>query len=447
MTPKDSAAPPRPPLRILIVSQYFWPESFRINDLAASLRARGHAVDVLTGLPNYPHGRFFDGYGATGPLRDAYDGIPVRRVPIVARGSARGWRLALNYSSFVLSAGLLGPFVTPRAVDVLFVFAPSPPTVALPALWLGALRRRPVVFWVQDLWPEALTAVDAVRSRFALRAVGRLVSAIYRRCDLVLGQSEAAVSAIRARGAEASRVRYFPCSAEDIYLTEAVASDATSNANGNSAAGSAAGARLFETFGVPPGFRVLFAGNVGVAQDLGGLLDAAERLRARTDIQWVILGDGRRRAWVASEVERRGLHATVHLIDQHPLSAMPAFFAAADALLVTLKRAPGFAETIPSKIQAYLASGRPIVAALDGEGARIVRDAGAGMACPAADPAALATAVADLANRTEEERAAMGRNGRLYYDRHFDRERLVDQLEAWLHELRAPSPSSGSRAV
>jgi colanic acid biosynthesis glycosyl transferase WcaI len=414
------------PLRLLVVSQYYWPEDFRINDLAASLRARGHVVSALTGLPNYPRGRFFDGYSLAGPLRERHDDVVLRRVPMVARGSARRWRLVLNYASFAISASVLGPFVTPRDIDAIFVFGPSPPTVVVPALWLGALRRRPVVFWVQDLWPEALVAVDAVRNRTILGVVGRFMGALYRRCDLVLGQSPAAVASIRARvGSDAAdRVRYFPCSAEDDYLATVPPGAAP---------------KLTE-LGVPAGFRILFAGNLGAAQDLEALLDAADLLRARADIQWVFLGDGRRRDWLAAEIDRRGLHPTVRLIPRRPMAEMPAFFADADALLVSLKDAPGLAETIPSKVQAYLASGRPIVAALGGEGARVIRESGAGVTCAPGDPAALANTVAGLAARSVAERDAMGRQGRDYYHYHFDRDRLIEQLESWLQNLRVPAP-------
>jgi colanic acid biosynthesis glycosyl transferase WcaI len=333
----------------------------------------------------------------------------------------------LNYLSFAASATVLGPLVTPRDIDAIFVFAPSPPTVAVPALLLGALRRRPVVFWVQDLWPEALMAVDAVRRPSLLGAVGRFVGALYRRCDLVLGQSPAAVDAIRLRGGidEPSRVRYFPCSAEDDYLVPAPA-DAVPK---------------LTALGVPAGFRVLFAGNLGAAQDLESLLNAADRVRARPDIQWVFVGDGRRRDWLAAEVDRRGLRSTVHLIGRHPMSDMPAFFADADALLVSLKDAPGLTETIPSKVQAYLASGRPIVGALGGEGARVIRESGAGLTCPPGDPIALADTVVRLASESAAEREAMGRRGRAYYADHFDRDRLLLRLEAWLRELRELRPS------
>jgi glycosyltransferase involved in cell wall biosynthesis len=218
------------------------------------------------------------------------------------------------------------------------------------------------------------------------------------------------------------RVKYFPSSAEAVYLQTP-----------------ATRTRLDEA-GIPPGFRVLFAGNIGAAQGLDVLLDAAERLRHRRDIQWVVVGDGSRRQWFDDEVARRGLGACVHRVGRFPVTEMPAFFASADVLLVTLNRTPGLEVTIPSKVQSYLAAGRPIVASLDGEGARVIREAGAGVTAGAGDAAALAAGVARLADLSPEERAAMGRAGRRYYDAHFDETRLMDQLEAWCRELARARP-------
>jgi glycosyltransferase involved in cell wall biosynthesis len=218
-------------------------------------------------------------------------------------------------------------------------------------------------------------------------------------------------------------VRYFPCSAEDDFLAP-VPANAPPKLTG---------------LGVPAGFRLLFAGNLGAAQNLDTLLDAADRLRESAGVQWVFLGDGRRRDWLAAEVDRRGLRSTVRLLPPRPMAEMPAFFADASALLVSLKDAPGLTEIIPSKVQAYLASGRPIVGALTGEGARVIRESGAGVTCAPGDAAALASTVAALAAQSAEDHEAMGRRGRDYYHRHFDRDRLIDQLESWLQALRVPA--------
>jgi glycosyltransferase involved in cell wall biosynthesis len=295
-------------------------------------------------------------------------------------------------------------------------------TVGLPALVLKRVTRAPVLFWVQDLWPESLAATGAVRARWVLDCVARLVRFIYRGCDLILVQSEAFVEPVRAFGVPASRIAYFPNSAEAFYRPVPAASAAAESAQ------------------LPSGFRVMFAGNVGAAQDFETILAAAERLKSHPHIRWLILGDGRMLAWVESEIARRGLQASVKLMGRHPPESMPRWFALADALLVTLRRDPIFALTIPSKAQSYLACARPIVAALDGEGARVLREAGAGIAVASGDAAALAQAVVQLYEMPETERRAMGERGRRYFEQHFEREGLLGRLEGWMGELARARP-------
>lgn len=412
-------------MRILIVSQYFWPETFIINDLVRGLKSRGHELTILTGMPNYPAGHFFAGYGFLSPVEETYHGSRVIRVPLIPRGGARGWRLAMNYLSFVLSASLLGPFRCREQFDLIFVYEPSPVTVCLPAIVLKRLKGIPIMFWVQDLWPESLVATGAVHSERILRQVGAMVRFIYRRCDRILVQSEGFIPKVRAAGTDPDRVRYFPNWAEPLYRPVALEKEAP------------------ERQGIPEGFRLMFAGNLGAAQSLETIVSAADRLRDRADIHWLILGDGRRMDWLRNEVKKRHLTERVHLLGRKPPESMPRYFALADALLVTLRRNPAFALTIPSKIQSYLACSRPVLAALDGEGARVVESSGGGFAVGAEDEVGLAEAVIRLYSMSESERAAMGARGRSYFERHFEREMLLDQLEEWLLET-AGERSCGS---
>jgi glycosyltransferase involved in cell wall biosynthesis len=405
-------------MHILIVTQYFWPEEFRINDLALGLKERGHRVTVLTGKPNYPGGRFFDGYGFFGRAREDLHGIEVLRVPLVARGNGGAFRLALNYCSFALTASALGPLRCRERYDAMLVFEPSPITVGLPARALRATTGVPVLFWVQDLWPESLAATGAVRAPWALELADRLTRFVYRGCDRILVQSRAFVEPIARMDVERSRIVYFPNSAEALYRPCELPEDA------------------YERSAMPAGFRILFAGNIGAAQDFATIIAAAELLKAQTHIRWCILGDGRLAPWVRDEIAKRRLESCVHLLGRHPVESMPRWFAAADALLVTLKRDPIFALTIPSKLQSYLACARPIVAALEGEGARVVTEAGAGYTAAPENAQALADAVRSIAALAPAERERMGQSGRRYFERHFERSRLLDQLEAWMLELR-----------
>ncbi len=404
-------------MKILVVTQYFWPENFRINDLVLGLKERGHEVNVLTGVPNYPGGRFFTGYNFFGPLFETYKDIPVRRVPLIPRGNGSRIRLVFNYFSFVFFACLSGPLRRLGSVDLIFVYEPSPITVCLPALLLKKLKFAPVMFWMQDLWPESLSATGAISSEKILKMVDILVRFIYRRCDRILIQSRAFIKPVKRQGGNPKRILYFPNSAEELYKPVKLEPNAPERAM------------------MPEGFCVTFAGNIGAAQDFETILNAAEVLKDHTKINWVIIGDGRLYPWVKRHATKRGLNETVHLLGRYPAETMPRFFALTDALLVTLKKEPIFALTIPSKVQSYLACAKPIIAALDGEGARVIEDAGAGITCPTENPEALAEAVLKLHNISEADRIKMGKKGRSYFKKHFEREMLLNRLEGWMKEL------------
>jgi colanic acid biosynthesis glycosyl transferase WcaI len=406
------------PLRILLVTQYFWPENFQINHLVRALRDRGHSVEVLTGKPNYPSGRFFDGYSAFGRAHELFEGIPVRRVPLAPRGDGGSLRLALNYLSFAASATFTGLANIRGDFDCIFVYAPSPITACLPALAIGRKTGAPVVLWVQDLWPESVTAASNAKSlRHAMPLLNGLVRSIYRGCARILIQSRAFRPSIESFAIPPERIAYLPQSVDDLFQQVPAAEEAP--------------AALQE-----PGFKIVFAGNIGQAQGFETLVEAAERLR-NTPVRWIILGDGRRREWLSGEIRRRKLERQIALPGAFPETAMPGFFAHADALLVMLRDEPIFALTIPTKVQAYLACGKPIIAALRGEGARVVEESEAGVTAEPGNPESLAAAVLRLMQMTPEERAKMGARGLAYSRTNFDRDMLADRLVALLRGARS----------
>jgi glycosyltransferase involved in cell wall biosynthesis len=342
-------------------------------------------------------------------------------VPQVPRGARSRVRLAANYLSYALMASLLGPFRCRGGYDAILVFQVSPATMGIASIVMKLVKGAPIFYWVQDPWPESLVATGAIRARWLLRAVDVLVRRLYQASSFVLIQSRSFRGHVESRGIQSERILYLPNTAEAFYVPlakdEAHAALAT----------------------VPPGFRVMFAGNIGSVQALPTILAAAELTRGRPDVQWVIVGDGSMRSWVAEEVQKRGLSATVHLLGRFPPQEMPRLFAGVDALLVTLRRDPVLALTIPSKVQSYLASGKPIVGSLDGEGAAIIREAGAGLCGPAEDANALAEQVLALASLESSARVDMGRRGREYFLAEFRDDMLIDRLEGWFLGLASHS--------
>jgi glycosyltransferase involved in cell wall biosynthesis len=401
-------------LKVLLVSQYFWPEEFRINDVVRSLIDKGVQIDVLTGKPNYPSGKIFSGYKALGFKRELYFGAKLSRVPLLPRGSNSKFKLAINYCSFILSGLIFGPWMQRgRKYDLIFVYGLSPILLSIPALYLAHLKKVPVVIWVQDLWPASLSATGYVKNKYALLFVEKLVRFIYSRANLLLVQSEAFIDPVRVL-APFTPIKYYPNSVDEIFSYE-MQLDLSDFSFLNSE------------------FVVMFAGNIGSAQSVEVIIEAANLLKNEKGIQFVILGDGSRRQWMADQIKTHQL-CNVHLPGRFPVETMPGFLQKADVLLVTLADQEIFATTIPNKIQAYLATGRPIIACMRGEGARVVSTAKAGLAVPAEDGVALSQAILRVHTMTQDERDEMGNNGREYFEKNFNHDYLVNKLIGYLEQ-------------
>lgn len=409
-------------MKLLIWSQYYWPETFGINHLAAALVRHGHEVTVLTGKPNYPEGQIYPGYAAAGLHVEWREGVRIVRLPMLPRGRGTAWRLVLNYLSFIASGYVLAPFaLRGRRFDAVFVYAPSPLLQALPAILMSWLKRAPLSVWVQDLWPESLHATGFVRNPLLLLAVSRLVRHIYRRSDSILVQSEAFRLPVLKICGQPAKIRYFPNAAF---------------ASGVDLAGDALPDGLQgELMGR---FAVVFAGNIGKAQSMNTILSAAQLLADVPSIHLYVVGAGSEAGLVAARIAAMRL-TNISMTGPLPQTAMPALFRAASALLVTLAPNPALDATVPSKLQAYLAAGKPVIASMNGEGALLVQAAEAGLSCPAGDARALADCVLTLHGMSSGERHRIGANGRLYAKTHFDPDSRVRELVAHLASLK-PNP-------
>ena len=404
-------------MRLLVVTQYFWPENFRINELVQGFVEKGHEVIVLTGWPNYPDGHIDTAFKQNPSDFSHFKGARIVRVPLITRGQSR-WTLALNYLSFVLTSSTLGLWkLRGQEVDVILAYQPSPVFIGFPGALLRWVKRAPMAFWILDLWPESLKAVGVVKSKWLLSLFGLIVSWVYKRCDLILVQSQRFVENIQKYAPPRTRMAYFPAWTDDVFTAQDTIELAS------------------EIPHRPDLFTVMFAGNIGEAQDFPAILQAVELLRDKPHIRWVIVGDGRMAAWTRQQIQQRQLSNQILMVGRFSLDRMPSFFAHANALLVSLKDEPIFAMTIPGKVQAYLGSGLPVLAMLNGEGARIVEEAQAGLTSPASDGKALAANVLKMSSMAGADRSIWGQNGKRYAGEQFDKQVLLYKLETWLSEL------------
>ena len=395
-------------MHVLIVSQYFWPENFRINDIAESLIREGHKVTVITGIPNYPEGKFFKGYGFLKNRTERYKGINIFRIPLIPRGNGNGFRLILNYVSFMAFACLIVPFLQIPKYNVIFAYGLSPITVALPAILLKKIKKIPFVFYILDLWPESVSAVGAVKSKTILNTIRLLVNYIYKNCDKILVPSRGFISNIKSYGIDDKHIIYWPQWAEEIFNSKNYDN--------------------YEIEKLPDGFKIFFAGNIGAAQGLDVIINAAILLKEYKKIYWIIIGDGRMKPWLEEQIDKYNLNENIILLGRKPIEMMPIYFLAADCLFLSLKNDPIFSLTLPAKIQTYLACGKPIIAAIDGEAANVIADSKSGLSCGSNDPQKLAEIVIQLYQMNEDDRIRMGRNGFEYYEKHFKSDLLLNKL-------------------
>lgn len=396
-------------MRILFISQYFYPEQFSNNSIAEDLRCRGHEVDVLTCVPNYGRAGFYPGYTNREKRFERWRDIRIYRAWTIARGASK-LRLFLNYLTFPISAIAEYHMRRMRSPEVTFVSMPSPITQALVPIYLKKRFGVPTVFWVQDIWPESALLTLGIRNRVFRRLLSGLCDWIYRQADILLVQSPGFAERMEESGVRAERIRVFPNSAPACYVPVAAE----------------------DVFKEPPQpFRLMFAGNIGESQDFETIVGAATRL-LHLNLHWIIVGSGRHEEWLREAVQRFGLSDRFTFEGRHPESEMPYFFARADALLVSLKDRPIFELTVPYKVQCYLACGKPIVGSINGEAARIIERSGAGYVVPAGKPDELAAMIERMALLSRSELEAMGAAGREFFEQNYAPQKIYGMLEDWL---------------
>lgn len=403
--------------KILVVTQHFWPENFRINDIVEGFLQDGIAVDVLCGLPNYPKGEWFPGYSAAGPFEEEWHGARLYRCKEVPRRGNTSVNIFLNYVSWPWYAAH-ALHRLPGGYDAVFCFNTSPVLMCWPAIRYAKKHHIPFINYVLDIWPENLYSVLNVKNK-ALRAIAQGVSdALYKKADRLIAMSEPLQQRLCQRtGMPPQKIAVIPQYCEDFYAFPQP------------------DAALQAQFGGR--FNLVFTGTFTPAQSLETVITAVQDARSRGAdmLHLLLVGDGMSRAALEAKVKELHAEDAVTFYGSVPATDIPKFTALADALIVCLSDSPDLGLTVPAKVASYMAAGKPVLASMDGAGNAAVAAAG-GLSSPACDAAALADNLLALTRMDAAQRAAMGQSAKEYYLAHYRRSELLRKLEHFILEGR-----------
>ncbi|MGE7825113.1 glycosyltransferase family 4 protein [Paenibacillus sp. NPDC093718] len=394
-----------------MICQHFWPEEFRINDICKSLVEMGYEVDVISGIPNYPHGRYFDGYSAFKKRMDNYEGINIYRSFVIPRGNGNPIQIFMNYISYPIFSISKLLKLRKRKYDRVLVYQLTPVFMAYPAILAKKLFKIKSYIYIQDLWPESLYSVYDFKSKCLKKIFDKISIHIYKQFDFYLTTSKGIKKKIESEfGIRGDKVFYLPNWAEDFYEVNREDENLIN--------------KYKDTF------NVVFAGNIGPAQSFETILEAAKncKLRGYSKIKWLIIGDGMTKEWAENQVAKLGISDVVEFIGRKPAASMPEYYNVSDVLLVSLVKSDLFSITIPSKVQSYLASGKPIIASLDGEGADIILESKSGLVSSSGDSEKLAENAIKMYLMDKEELDTMGNNASKYYKTHFKKNVVLENL-------------------
>lgn len=403
---------------ILVVSQYFYPEAFRINDMCQEWVKRGYKVTVVTGVPNYPMGKTFKGYGLTRKRHEYWNGIEIYRIPLIPRGTGSAGMIA-NYLSFMVSGIIAGKIKNIKA-DLVFSFEVSPMTQVLTGISFAKKLHVPHYLYVQDLWPENVITVTGINNPLIIKPIDKMVDYIYNNADEIFATSPSFVEAICNRKVRVKRdkVHYWPQYAEEFYQP----TDKT------------AAKQAAEKYGIPNdnSFKIIFTGNVGTAQGLQILPKTAEILRD-ADVKFVIVGDGRYLEALRRDIEQRHVSNKFILVARQRAEIVPTLLTSCEAAFISFAKDELWEKTIPAKLQSYMACGMPVIAAAQGETARIIKESGCGLCCTLGNAQQLSQLVQEMMRTDLTE---MSKNSREYFENNFAKSMLMDEMDKYLNEVR-----------
>ncbi|KXG44567.1 glycosyltransferase family 4 protein [Tepidibacillus decaturensis] len=394
-------------MKILVISQYFYPEQFRVNDICFELAKEGHEVTVLTGLPNYPSGVIDSKYRGFKNRTEEINGVKVIRSWLLGRGKGVK-KLALNYISFALSSTLKAIFMK-KDFDVILVYQLSPVTMALPGILLKKLTKKPLIIYCHDLWPESVAAAGISPESKIYSVLQKLSKWIYKSADEIFTSSKLFEEYFNHTLDIYDHITHLPVYAEALFenIRSTNRSDETVN--------------------------LVFAGNIGEMQSVETIIYAANELREDHHIKFHIVGDGSSREKCEELADTLQLQNVI-FHGQHPISEMPRFYEMADAFLITLKDNKVISYTLPNKVQSYMAAGKPIIGAINGETQIVIDEANCGLCAPAEDYKELANNIIKFV-KEKEKHSIYGENARKYYDNNFSKKRYIERLNRLLQKI------------
>lgn len=402
-------------LKILIVSQYFYPENFRINDIVKELVDSGNSVTVLTGIPNYSQNSFFPGYDFFGPFSEDLFGAKVIRVPLLPRGKANFFRLFLNYFSFVFFSSVRSVFLSHEKFDRIFVFAPSPIFVCIPGIILKLINKSHLSIWILDLWPESLIATDVIRDGFLSKMIRAWVAKLYNFFDVLFVSSEGFKQNIKTYFDIDAPIVVLPNWLEDVYRTNNCTDDKTIDPSNNKVQ------------------TLVFAGNIGFFQGLDTMIEAlAPILRSNPNLKVILAGDGRARDELERYVKQIGLAERVVFIGLKNPTELVEYLREASALLISVVDNHASFWTLPGKLQTYMGMGKPVLGIASGETKRVIEMSDCGYCAEAGDADGFKFLVNKFLTLSRSEQDNMGVNGRNYAEIYFQKRLIIGKLKSVL---------------
>lgn len=396
---------------ILVISQYFYPEQFRVNDICMEWAKRGYKVTVVTGIPNYPQGEFYEGYGYDEKRTECLEGVNIIRLPIRPRKTGVV-NLALNYLSFV-KEGRKWLKKADIDADEVFIYELSPMTQALVGVWFAKKHKIKCNMYVMDLWPENVEIVLDIHSKLLLGPIGLMADYIYKRCDYIFTSSKSFIEKIAARGVSREKLIFWPQYAETFYKKT----------------------ERKENLEIPDDglLNLTFAGNLGTAQGLDVLKEAAVLLkREEIKVRFNIIGNGRYENEFKQHIIDADVSDYFNFIPRQPAEKIPEYFAWSDAALITLAKSEVYAMTIPAKTQSCLACGIPVLVSADGEVQNIIKEANCGFCSDSGDAEGLVENIKHFLKLTPAERGILAENSVTYFKGNFDKEILLDEMEKYI---------------